>query len=124
MALLRALLAAAAVAVSARPGVLHLRGGSAALRSSVSLADASETEILSVPGFDGPLPSKMYGGYISVDDANGREARLPDRPPSSASHALSFHSSFTSSQSLSAAPRTPSYSGSTVRPRETRDRLC
>lgn len=28
--------------------------------------------ITSLPGYDGSLPSKHYGGYVSVDDANGR----------------------------------------------------
>lgn len=29
-------------------------------------------EITEVPGFDGPLPSKHYGGYITVDEEAGR----------------------------------------------------
>ena len=42
-------------------------------------AAADPTEVLTVPGFDGALPSRHYAGYVEVDEAHGRRVRATCR---------------------------------------------
>ena len=36
------------------------------------LAAVPGDEVKSLPGWSGPLPTRQYSGYISVDETNGR----------------------------------------------------
>ena len=33
------------------------------------------SEVLYVPGYQGPLPSRHFAGYVTVDERHGRQAR-------------------------------------------------
>jgi hypothetical protein len=68
--------ACAARSASAGAGTLLLRGASSSDSDTTtsSSASADATEVLRVPGFDGPLPSRHYAGYVTVDEAHGRQA--------------------------------------------------
>ena len=66
-------------------GVAFTRGsadysGSDATETDYGAA-ADPTEVLSVPGFDGALPSRHYAGYVEVDEAHGRRVRAARRAP-------------------------------------------
>ncbi|GBF96984.1 serine carboxypeptidase-like [Raphidocelis subcapitata] len=64
--------------IAALAGLFLLAHGASALtgaferKSLGSRFTPSHGEITHVPGFQGPLPSKHYGGYITVDEAAGR----------------------------------------------------
>ena len=80
MALLSALVLCLAAQVA---GVAFPRGSDYANDYSGSDygAAADPTEVLSVPGFDGALPSRHFAGYVTVDEAHGRQARSWRRGP-------------------------------------------
>ena len=51
---------------------LRLAGAAAVAASLLAGAAARpEDEVTSLPGFDGPLPSKHYSGYLPVGDTSG-----------------------------------------------------
>ena len=70
---MRVAVVAAAVLLLVQPGNgLRLPSPWSRLRPS-SLPDHQDTEITEVPYFDGELPSRQFGGYITVDEDRGRK---------------------------------------------------